>query len=66
MDTPILQTQRLLFREVKTVHRGAGLLDCKAIQMSKRLTQLAQHGRKQWNFLSWEKQKNSARLALHS
>lgn len=25
MDTPILQTRRLLFREVKTVHRGAGL-----------------------------------------
>lgn len=25
MDTPILQTRRLQFREVKTVHRGAGL-----------------------------------------
>lgn len=25
MDTPILQSRRLLFREVKTVHSGAGL-----------------------------------------
>lgn len=36
------------------------------MQMSKRLTQLAQHRRELWNFLSWEKQKNGARLALNS